>query len=136
MGPNYWRKFIKPRMAKMYARVKSKGLIVSQHSCGDIEEIMPDVIEIGLDIYQTFQPEIYNMKEIKQKFGNNLTFWGGISTQRLLPFATPEEVKRVTKETIQIMGKFGGYIAAPTHSMPGDIPAENAVALIEAFQNQ
>lgn len=136
MGPNYWRRFIKPRMARMYARAKSKGLIVSQHSCGDIQEIMPDLIEIGLDIYQTFQPEIYDMKEIKQKFGNNLTFWGGISTQRLLPYATPEEVKRVTIETIKIMGENGGYIAAPTHSLPGDIPAENIVALIEVLRNQ
>jgi len=136
MGPNYWRKFIKPRMARMYDRVKSKRKIVSQHSCGDVQEIMPDLIEIGLDIYQTFQPEIYDLKEIKQKFGSNLTFWGGISTQRLLPFATPEEVKRVTKKTIEIMGKNGGYIVAPTHSLPADIPAENVVALIEAIQNQ
>lgn len=136
MGPNYWRKFIKPRMAKMYGRVKSKGLIVSQHSCGDIQDIMPDLIEIGLDIYQTFQPEIYDMKEIKQKFGSNLTFWGGISTQRLLPFATAEEVKKVVKETIKIMGENGGYIAAPTHSLPADIPSENVVALIEAVHNQ
>ncbi|NLY17424.1 MAG: uroporphyrinogen decarboxylase [Clostridiaceae bacterium] len=136
MGPVYWRKFIKPRMARMYAKVKSKGLIVSQHSCGDIEEIMPDLIEIGLDIYQTFQPEIYNIKEIKRKYGNDLTFWGGISTQCLLPFATPDEVKIVTRETIKIMGENGGYIAAPTHALPADIPAENVVALIEAFKNQ
>lgn len=136
MGPIYWRRFIKPRMAKMYARIKSKGLIVSQHSCGDIQEIMPDLIEIGLDIYQTFQPEIYDMKEIKRRFGSNLTFWGGISTQRLLPFAAAEEVKRVTKETIKIMAGNGGYIVAPTHALPADIPAENVVALIEALQNQ
>jgi uroporphyrinogen decarboxylase len=136
MGPNYWRKFIKPRMARMYEKIKHKGKMVVQHSCGDIVDIMPDLIEIGLDIYQTFQPEIYNIKNIKNKFGDNLTFWGGISTQRLLPFASPEEIKQVVKETIKIMGKNGGYIAAPTHAMPVDIPAENVVALIEAFQNQ
>ena len=136
MGPVYWRRFIKPRMAKMYAKVKSKGLIVSQHSCGDIQEIMPDLIEIGLDIYQTFQPEIYNMKEIKREFGNDLTFWGGISTQGLLPFASVEVVKSVALETIKIMGKGGGYIAAPTHALPADIPAENVAALIEVFKNQ
>jgi len=136
MGPVYWKRFIKPRMAKMYAKVKSKGLIVSQHSCGDIQEIMPDLIEIGLDIYQTFQPEIYNMKEIKREFGNDLTFWGGISTQGLLPFASVEVVKSVALETIKIMGKGGGYIAAPTHALPADIPAENVAALIEVFKNQ
>lgn len=134
MGPQYWRRFIKPRLARMYERVKSKGLIVSQHSCGDIHEIFPDLIDIGLDIYQTFQPEIYDLRKTKQEFGMDLTFWGGISTQRLLPFATPEEVSRVTRETMQIMGKNGGYIAAPTHAIPGDVPPENVVAMIEVFQ--
>lgn len=135
MGPKYWRRFIKPRMARMYEKVKSRGIIVSQHSCGDIHEIFPDLIEIGLDIYQTFQPEIYDLKKTKSQFGDRLTFWGGISTQKLLPFATPDEVKQVVRETIAIMGENGGYIAAPTHSVPGDTPAENIVALIEVFQH-
>lgn len=136
MGPEYWRRFIKPRMARMYEKVKSSGKIVSQHSCGDIHEIFPDLIDIGLDIYQTFQPEIYDLKQTKKQFGDHLTFWGGISTQKLLPFATPDEVKRVTRNTIRIMGENGGYIAAPTHALPGDVPAENIVALIEVLQNQ
>jgi uroporphyrinogen decarboxylase len=136
MGPRLWRRFIKPRMARMYEKVKSRGKFVAQHSCGDIHEIFPDLIDIGLDIYQTFQPEIYDMEKEKKEVGGNLTFWGGISTQRLLPFATPDEVKRVTKETIRILGANGGYIAAPTHSVPGDVPAENIAALIEVFQNQ
>lgn len=136
MGPQYWRRFIKPKLARMYERVKSKGLIVSQHSCGDIREIFPDLIEIGLDIYQTFQPEIYDLRKTKRDFGMDLSFWGGISTQRLLPFATPEEVGKVIKETMGIMGDNGGYIAAPTHAIPGDVPPENVVAMIEVFQNQ
>ena len=134
MGPDYWRRFIKPRMAKMYERVKSRNKIVSQHSCGDISEIFPDLIDIGLDVYQTFQPEIYDFNKTKKEYGSHLTFWGGISTQRLLPFASPEEVKRTVKETIRIMGRDGGYIAAPTHALPGDIPPENVLAMIEAFQ--
>ena len=136
MGPLHWRRFIKPRMARMYERVVSKGLIVSQHSCGDIHEIFPDLIDIGLNLYQTFQPEIYDLRTVKSEYGKHLTFWGGISTQRLLPFATPEEVRRVTRETIRIMGEDGGFIAAPTHAIPGDVPPENVVAMIEIFQNQ
>lgn len=135
MGPKYWRRFIKPKQARMYERVKSKGLIVSQHSCGDIHEIFPDLIEIGLDIYQTFQPEIYDLRKTKQEYGRDLSFWGGISTQRLLPFASSEEVSRVTRETMEIMGENGGYIAAPTHSIPRDVPPENVVAMIEVFQS-
>lgn len=136
MGPQYWRRFIKPRMAKLYERVKSKGLILSQHSCGDIHEIFPDLIEIGLDIYQTFQPEIYDLNSVKKEFGRDLTFWGGISTQRLLTTASPEEVKSVSRNIMEIMGKGGGYIAAPTHVITGDVPPENVVALIEVFKNQ
>jgi uroporphyrinogen decarboxylase len=135
-GPEYWRRFIKPRMARMYAKAKNKGKIVSQHSCGDISEILPDLVDIGLDIYQTFQPEIYDMQKIKNEYGSYLTFWGGISTQRLLPFASPEEIKETVRKTIGIMGVNGGYIAAPTHSVPGDVPPENIAALIDVLQNQ
>jgi uroporphyrinogen decarboxylase len=136
MGPQHWRRYIKPMMAKLYAKAKSKGKYISQHSCGDIHEVFPDLIEIGLDVYQTVQPEIYDLPNLKKEFGNDLTFWGGISTQRLLPFEKPETVKRVTRETIAVMGKSGGFVAAPTHSIPGDVPAENVVAMLEAFQNQ
>jgi len=136
MGPKLWRKFIKPRVARMYERVKSKGKFVAQHSCGDIHEIFPDLIDIGLDVYQTFQPEIYDIRKIKQEYGSHLTFWGGISTQRLLPFATPEEVKDKTVELMRILGKGGGYIAAPTHAIPGDVPPENVVAMLEVMENQ
>ena len=136
MGPNYWRRFIKPRMARMYSRVKSKGKFVSQHSCGDIHEVFPDLIEIGLNVYQTFQPEIYDLRKVKKEFGSHLTFWGGISTQRLLPFATPEQVKDKVRETMKIMNVNGGYIAAPTHAVPGDVPPENIVAMMEVFKEK
>jgi uroporphyrinogen decarboxylase len=136
MGPKLWREFIKPRMARMYERVKSKGKFVVQHSCGDIHEIFPDLIEIGLNLYQTFQPEIYDIREVKKQFGKDLSFWGGISTQRLLPYASPEEVKAKTIETMKIMGAGGGYIAAPTHAVPGDVPPENVLAMLEVFKNQ
>lgn len=136
MGPDYWRRFIKPRMARMYGRVKERGLAVSQHSCGDIHEIFPDLIDIGLDIYQTVQPEIYDLRQLKKEYGGSLTFWGGISTQRLLPFASPDEVRRVTRETLRLMGAGGGYVAAPTHAVPGDVPPENVLAMLEVFRSQ
>ena len=136
MGPAYWRQFIKPYLAEMYSFVKDRGRYVSQHSCGDIIEVFPDLIDIGLNMYQTFQPEIYDIKAVKEQYGKKLAFWGGISTQRLLPFETPEKVVEVTREICKIMGKGGGYVAAPTHSIPGDVPAENIVALIDFLKNQ
>jgi len=136
MGPDYWREFIKPRMKRMYDKAKEKGLYVLQHSCGDVEAIFDDLIEIGLDCYQTFQPEIYDIAKVKEKYGDRLAFWGGISTQRLLSQAGPEEVKEVTIKTIRTMSKNGGYIAAPTHALEFDVPPENILAMFEIFKNQ
>jgi len=111
-------------------------MYVAQHSCGDISEIFPDLIELGLDIYNTFQPEIYDVAEMKRLYGDKITFYGGISTQTLLPEAAPEEVKSEILRLMSILGKNGGYIVAPTHSMPNDIPTENILAFFEVVQNQ
>src|SRR5690554_2259773 len=121
MGPEYWRRFIKPCLAVMYETAKAGGFYVAQHSCGDIHEIFPDLIEIGLDIYNTFQPEIYDVEKIKKEYGKYLTFYGGISTQQLLPTASPERVKSEMRRLMKIIGEGGGYIVAPTHAMPDDI---------------
>jgi Uroporphyrinogen-III decarboxylase len=136
MGPALWREFIKPRLKKMYDRAKAHGMYVCQHSCGDIREAFPDLIELGLDAYNTFQPEIYNVAEMKKFYGDKITFYGGISTQRLLPKATPEEVKTETRKLMKILGENGGYIVAPTHSIPNDVPTENILAFLEVVQNQ
>lgn len=136
MGPRFWRRFIKPNLARMYGRVKQAGKYVLQHSCGDISDVYPDLVEIGLDAHQTFQPEIYDISNIKKQYAGKLAFWGGISTQHLLPFATPDVVKSETARIISVMGKGGGFIAAPTHAVPPDVPAENIMAMMEVFQNQ
>ena len=136
MGPAHWRRFIKPQMKKMFELVKQAGKFAALHSCGDIGEIFPDLIEIGLDCYQTFQPEIYDIERVKSEYGNNLSFWGGISTQQLLPFATPEKTREETVRIMKVMGKNGGYIAAPTHQVPFDVPVRNVIAMAEAFKAQ
>ena len=133
MGPRYWRRYIVPCLKKMYGRVREAGRFISQHSCGDIYEVFPDLIDMGLNIYQTFQPEIYDAEKVKREFGQDLTFWGGISTQAILPHGTPDEVRAETRRMIRIMNQNGGYIAAPTHSVPGDVPPENILAMLEVF---
>ena len=70
MGPEHWRNYLKPRLIRMYSHVKSKGMKVAQHSCGDIREVFPDLIEAGMDIYNTFQPEIYDVGEMKRLYGD------------------------------------------------------------------
>jgi len=136
MGPDYWREFIKPRLKRMYGKAKAKGKFVAQHSCGDISAVLTDVIDAGLDVYQTFQPEIYDIAAVKKQYGGNLSFWGGISTQHVLAHGTPADVERETIETLRILGKGGGYIAAPTHAVPGDVPPENFDAMLKVFLGQ
>ena len=136
MGIEYWRKFIKPRMATMFAKVKAAGKYVILHSCGDVQELFPELIDIGLDVFNTFQPEFMDVKEMKRLYGHHLTFYGGISTQRALPFLSPHEVKELVIQMIRDIGRGGGYIVAPTHAIPGDVPVENILALIETVQNQ
>ena len=136
MGPALWRKNIKPCLRQMYGRVREKGKFVIQHSCGDIQEIYDDLIDIGLTCHQTFQPEIYDIEAVKKEFGGRLCFWGGISTQRLLPYASPEEVYGEVHRIMRIMKPGGGYIAGPTHAVPGDVPCENIVAMLKAFREQ
>lgn len=136
MGPKYWKKFIKPCIKKMYDTVKSKGKYIVQHSCGDVQDVFPDLIELGLDCYQTFQPEIYDIKKIKKEYGNDLSFWGGVSTQQLLVDSSVDKVKSETKRIMEIMSKGGGYIAAPTHAVTHDIPPENIVAMMDVFRSQ
>ena len=136
MGYPLWSRFIAPRIRRQYAYVKAKGMYGAQHSCGDCREVFPDLQAFGLDIYNTFQPEVYDIELFKRRFGDTITFFGGISTQTLLPFATPDEVERETRRILGILSRGGGYILAPTHAMPGDIPPENVMAFLRVCQNQ
>ena len=136
MGPELWREFIKPRIRKMYELAKSKGKFVFIHSCGKADEIFPDLIECGLDMFNPFQPEVMDVFEIKREYGNTLSFYGGISTQRTLPYGTVAQVKDEVKRLIDVVGKNGGYVASPAHAIPADAKPENIAAMIDVLQNQ
>lgn len=134
MGPIHWREFIKPYLTQIYAKIHAGGKYVFQHSCGDLREILDDMIEIGLNAYITFQPEIYTFEYVKHLYGR-LTIFGGISTQVHLPVKTPEEIYDLTKYWISCCPD-GGLIAAPTHAIPGDVPPENVMAMLRAMEEQ
>lgn len=134
MGPHCWRTFIKPCLARLYGRVHEAGKYVAQHSCGDVREVMEDLHEVGLNMYQTFQPEIYGYDYAEKIYGK-ITIWGGISTQRDLPVKTPEQIRQVTRELLAAF-PHGGLVAAPTHAVPGDVPPENIDAMLSVLENQ
>jgi len=136
MGPRVWRDVIKPRIKEMYQLAKSKGKFVSIHSCGKVDELYPDLIDIGVDIFNPFQPEVIDVYDIKEKFGSKMTFWGGISTQKTLPYGTVEQTREEVKRLLDYIGTGGGYIAAPAHDIPGDAKSENIAAMIDVLENQ
>jgi len=131
MGPGLWSEFILPRLRRQYAVAKSAGKFVTIHSCGEVQEVFPQLIDIGLDCFNPFQPEVMDVYEMKRRFGDRLSFWGGVSTQRLLPYGTPDEVRAEARRMMAEVGRDGGFIIAPAHSIPGDAKPENIMALIE-----
>ena len=129
-SPEIWRSVIKPRLKKLYQIVKNYNGFVFQHSCGHIEEIIPDLIEIGLDLIDPCQPKSNDIFGWKKKYGDVLSFMGGIDTQSYLTFGSYDEVKINVKKVMSVMGNNGGYIVAPSHTVT--VPEINRNAMIEA----
>lgn len=136
MGAALWREFIKPRVARMYGRVREAGKFVFIHSCGDVKELLPDLVEFGLNVFNPFQPEVMDIFETKKRYYGRLSFYGGISVQTLLPRGTPDEIRRETRRLLEVLGRGGGYIASPSHAIPSDVPVENMAAMIEVLRDQ
>ena len=133
LGPGRWRRFIKPRLARMYARVHQAGKYTLSHCCGSVTDIVPDLIEIGLDVLESVQPKAMSPYELKRRYGSQITFWGGLGSQSTLPFGTPGEIKAEVARLCREMGRCGGYILAPAKSLQPETPTLNAAAAVEAF---
>ncbi|MCL1856750.1 MAG: hypothetical protein FWF84_03795 [Kiritimatiellaeota bacterium] len=131
MSPETWRKMLKKGEKRMYGAIKKEGKHVFVHSCGCILKIMDDIVELGVDVLNPVQPECMDIAALKEQYGNSLTFWGGISTQKTLPYGTPKEVREETERTIKLMSRGGGYITCPSQEIQTDVPYENLKALIE-----
>ena len=135
MGIEHWRHYFKPRLARMFAPVREAGKFVFLHSCGCVTELFDELIEIGLSCFNPFQPEVMDVLAVKERYHGRLAFHGGMSIQKVLPFGTPEEVRRATRVLLEAGGN-GGYIFSPSHSVPYDVPPENLVAMMEVVRAQ
>jgi uroporphyrinogen decarboxylase len=135
MGPQVWRDFIYPELKRMYAAVRDAGKYVFIHSCGDVDELFDDLIDIGLNCFNPFQPEVMDVATLIPQYRGRLTFHGGLSTQRTLPYGTPEDVRRETRELISLGGE-GGYILSPSHAVEGDVPLKNMLVFIDEALSQ
>ena len=135
MGTTHWRHFIKPRLARMFEPVREAGKVVFLHSCGCVTELLDDLVEIGLDAFNPFQPEVMDVFEVKRRYHGRLAFFGGMSVQRILPFGSTREVREEAARLLA-MGAGGGYIFSPSHDVPYDVPPENLVAMMDVVRSQ
>ncbi|HRU05241.1 MAG TPA: uroporphyrinogen decarboxylase family protein [Candidatus Brocadiia bacterium] len=131
ISPRDWRLLVKPLLTEIYGLVKRHGRTVFHHTCGNVTEIVGDLIDIGLDILHPIQPETMDIRALKRKFGKRLAFCGGVRTQDLLPTGSPEDVRDEVRRLKEEMGAGGGYILEPGITLQADVPLANLVALIE-----
>ncbi len=130
-----YKRFIKPRHKKMIDTLhKYSSAKVLFHSCGAIYPIIPDFIDIGIEIINPVQVSAKGMDPIrlKKEFGKDISFWGGVDTQTILPFAAPKKVAEETRRMIDILGKDGGYVLCGSHNIQPDVPIENLLAMYKS----
>ncbi len=134
MSPEIWRRFLKPRLARQIAAAKkiNPNIHIWYHSDGNIADIIEDIIEAGVDVLNPVQPECLDPVWVKKQFGDRITLWGTIGTQTVMPFGTPEDVRKQVKKNIEELGFNGGLVLAPTHVLEPDVPWENIEAFVEA----
>ena len=134
IGRNHWREFIQPALKELGDIAHAYGAYVYLHSCGAVRELIPDLIETGVDVLDPLQVKAAGMDppELKQEYGNSLCFSGGVDEQELLPRGTPDEVRLGVHQLLDTMAPGGGFFIGPTHNFQDDIPTANIVAMYEA----
>jgi uroporphyrinogen decarboxylase len=138
ISPRMWRRYFKEQYRRIYASLKSADphIIIMQHCDGAVAPILGDWIEVGMQVFNPVQPNVpgHEPEDLKSKFGDRMSFWGAIDQQKLLPFGTPAEIEADVKAKIAVLGRDGGYMAAPAHIIQADTPPENVFAFIEAVK--
>ncbi len=135
ISPRTWRRFFKPRMAEFIASLKAINpqVKVAYHSDGSILPIIPDLVEIGLDVLNPIQPACMDPARLKREYGDRLCFWGSLDEQHTLPFGTPDDVRREVLSRLATLGRHGGLILGPTHHVQLDTPLENFWAMVNTI---
>lgn len=135
MGIDHWRTFIKPRLERMWAPIRAAGKYIFLHSCGCVDSLFDDLVEIGLNCFNPFQPEVMDCPALLERYRGRLAFHGGMSVQKVLPFGSVRQVQDQTR-LLLAAGAGGGLIFSPSHSVPRDVPPENLAAMQEVLRSQ
>jgi uroporphyrinogen decarboxylase len=127
---------LQPNFRKFIDISHSYHVPVMHHTCGSVWTILPDLVASGLDILNPIQPDARDMDpyRLKAAFGDRLTFHGGVSIQKNLPFGSPDDVRREVRDLMAAMKPGGGFWACTAHNIQADVPPENILALFEAYQ--
>ena len=135
IGPERWRKLFKPRYTRIFEAIHGQDKLAIMHCCGSTADIQADIIETGLDVLESVQPEAAGMNPygLKATWGDRMTYWGCLGSQSTIPFATPDEIRQEMGKLRREMSKGGGYILAPAKPLRRETPTENAVAVVEEF---
>jgi uroporphyrinogen decarboxylase len=136
IGAARWRRQVKPGLQRIFSRARLHGLTVMVHADGDVTELIPDLIEMGVQILNPVQPEAMDQVTIKRRYGRQLCLNGGVSTQHTLPYGTPDDVRREVLACRRVLGQGGGYVLSPAKAILPDVPLENAAALLDAIVHQ
>lgn len=137
ISPNMWRRFFKQAYVSLFEQAREHGLMIWFHACGTFREVLPDLVDAGLDVWEPAQVHLAgnNPVELKREYGKHITFAGGISIQWTLPFGSPEDVRAEVGERIQVLGRGGGYICGPDHTVRPEVPVENVKALFDEIRS-
>ena len=136
LSPKMWIEFLGEGFAEYVRIAKSHGLRIMHHTCGAVRPLIPLMVERGLDILQSLQPEAAGMepRALKVEFGDRLAFHGGISIQRTMPYGTPDDVRDEVRERVRDLAPGGGYILCTAHNVQADVPVGNVLALLQAYR--
>jgi uroporphyrinogen decarboxylase len=140
ISPRMFRALLKPRLRILFARIKqlAPGARLFFHSCGNVRPLVPDFIELGVDVLNPVHIRAQGMEPaaLKRDFGRDIAFWGGgVDTQEVLPFGTPQQVRDDVKRNLEALAPGGGYVFTAVHNIQADVPAANIMAMWEALQD-